>query len=128
MAGRKKGAITVKYTPELLELVLDLASRGVADYEIAAKLGIHRHTFAQHKMNMPAVAEAVAEGKKLKIERAVGKAFHIMFDDNHPKQWAALQLFLKTKCGWEAPKQINVTGVQHPSSITFDLGEEEADD
>ncbi len=124
MAGRPAG---VDYTPAILEQVLEMASRGVAEYEIAKILGVHRTTFINHKANKPELAAALEEGKLIMIERAVAKAHHIMFDDKHPKQWAALQLFLKSKCGWDAPKNINVSTIQPPTSLTFELDDVDDD-
>lgn len=124
MAGRKPGT-SVKYTPEVLAQVLEMASRGVAEFEIAGALGVHRNTFIHHKNSVPELIATLEEARQMMIERAIGKACHIMFDDKHPKQWAALQLFLKSKCGWDVPKQVSISTIQPPSSITFELDEDD---
>lgn len=111
-------------TPKDLETIRDLASRGAAEYVMAEAMKVHPSTFQKHKATNPDVAKAIEEGKGELKDWAASKLIQIMKDDNHPKMFNALQLFLKTQCGWSETRTIVDAGVQAPSSVRFEMDED----
>lgn len=113
-------------TPEDLETIKDMAARGIAEYKIAQVMGIHANTFQARKAESLDIQNAIKEGKGQLEQFAADKLIQIMMDDNHPKMFNALQLFLTRRCGWSEHRTVDVTGPSAPSSIKFNV--DEADD
>lgn len=113
-------------TAEILEQVKEMAARGVPEYQMAKNFGIDRTTFIKHKAANQDLQDACATGKAEVQDWAAGKLVAIMMDDNHSKQFSALQFYLKTQCGWSDTRTVITQGPTAPSSIRFTM--EEADD
>ena len=121
MRGRKAWQVT----PEVLQTITEMVSRGVTESSIASHFGIDKTTFQRHKNNNPDIVEAIKEGKQCTKDYAASKMISIMMDDNHPKMFNALQFYLKTQGGWSETRNIVVPDVPAPSSIRFELDEED---
>lgn len=121
-----RGRPAWQVTEEILEQVKEMAARGVPEYQMAKNFGIDRTTFIKHKSNNEDLKEACAEGKVEVQDWAAGKLVSIMMNDNHPKQFSALQFYLKTQCGWSDTRTLITQGPTPPSSISFTM--DEADD
>lgn len=119
-----RGRPTLEYTPEILKQIEEWAARGVPEYQMAKNLGIHRTSFIKHKSTNEELRAAIQNGKTQVQDWAAGKLVSIMMDDNHSKQFSALQFYLKTQCGWSDTKIIVPQGPTPPASIRFE-GEED---
>lgn len=111
-------------TPEDLETIKDMASRGAAEYVIAKAMNVHPNTFQKRKAADKEIAQAIEDGKGQLKEWAASKMISIMMDDNHPKMFNALQFFLKTQGGWSETRTIVEAGISAPSSIRFEMDED----
>lgn len=112
-------------TPEVLQQVEEWAARGVPEYQMAKNLGIHRTTFIKHKSENDELKAACENGKVQVQSWAAGKLVAIMMDDNHSKQFSALQFYLKTQCGWSDNKVVTQNGPTPPGSIRFTMDEDD---
>lgn len=108
-------------TEEVLEAIRDMSARGVTMNNMADYFGICPTTIGKRKTIDPRIDQAILEGKRSIIEWAENKLYRIMLDDDHPRQFSALTLFLKAKCGWsETTRVVSTPEQQAPSSVSFE--------
>lgn len=87
------------------------AARGLAEYQIAAQLGVSQDTFTARKRDTPEVEAALARGRA----RAVGTVENAMFEaaskvNEDPRYITAAIFWLKAKAGWKEVQHVEVGG------------------
>ena len=97
----------VRLTPKKLEMVEELAGRGLSIKEIALNIGIGRSAFSLHKDTNPALEEAWERGRAKAKNFVTNRLFELIDEKNA----AAIFFYLKTQCGWKETNISDVSGV-----------------
>ncbi len=93
------------------------AAKGLAEYQIAAALGVSQDTFAARKKEQPGVADALTRGK----QAAIGEIENAMFEcaklaRTNPKYQTSAIFWLKCNAGWK--ERTVVETVTHEDDAT----------
>jgi len=95
-------------TPEIIAKVEKLAAQGLAEYQIAAVLGIHQDTLINKKKEYPEFSEAIKNGKAKGIAKITNKLFDKASDGDN----TAMIFYLKNRDpdNWEEVQKRQITG------------------
>lgn len=122
--GRKK----IKIDAEEVEKA---AAEGLAEYQIAERLGVSQDTFTKRKQESLAIAEALKRGKRAARQLVENTAFQCALKAKHDHRYQTSLIFwLKAQAGWKERTHLEVTGQDGaPLAVTFylpDNGREDA--
>jgi len=97
-------------TPEVIAKVEKLAAQGLAEYQIAAVLGISQETLINKKKDYSEFSEAIKNGKAKGIAKITNKLFDKASDGDN----TAMIFYLKNRDpdNWEEVQKRQVTGAQ----------------
>lgn len=87
-----------------LEIVEELAARGVAEATIAKALGMSKDAFRSVKRRDPAVQEAIDRGRAVEHDKLVG----VLFEQAMSGQYVPAMFLLKTRHGYREGEQVGV--------------------
>lgn len=96
MASGKKWVLT----PQILEQISDMASRGVTEASIARMIGLSPTAFSTKKKDFPEMEEAIRQAHAKGETEVVNYLWEIIHDPKHKSHFAALQFYLKCKHNW----------------------------
>ena len=78
------------------------AAAGLAEYQIAAALGMSADTFTKRKRDTPGVAEALARGRAAAIGTVENVAYRCATQAaTDPRYQASMMFWLKANAGWK---------------------------
>jgi hypothetical protein len=87
------------------------AARGLAEYQIAAQLGVSQDTFTARKRDTPEVEAALQRGR----QRAIGEIENVAFEaakkaGEDPRYTTAMIFWLKARAGWKETQHVEHSG------------------
>lgn len=78
------------------------AAKGLAEYQVAAKLGVSADTLTRCKRDQPGVSEALQRGRRAAVGRVENAAYACALKATENAQYQTLMIFwLKTQAGWK---------------------------
>ena len=78
------------------------AAAGLAEYQIAAALGVSQDTFTKRKKDQPGLAEALARGRQSAISQIENAAYTCALQAvGDPRYQASMIFWLKVNAGWK---------------------------
>ena len=78
------------------------AAKGLAEYQVAAALGVSADTLTRCKADQPGVAEALQRGRQAAVGRLENAAYTCALKaESMPQYQTSLIFWLKTQAGWK---------------------------
>jgi len=123
--GRKVGRPAFKVTAEVLKKVQAYAAQGLADYQIADCLGIHRFTFQARKEQFTDFLDAIELGRSKGIATITNSLFNTAKEGHFPAQ----KYYLNNRAAddWADVKAIEHSGIVEHVHLT-EMTEAELED